>query len=444
MTRDENGLNSVATLIRLLCFSLLTLPLAALGQESPTPEPTAPPSMRSVRVSFLPPPLDGTISLGIYDAKGKLVRVLKREADINEFTIGTDSLSTTWDGQDDAGKNVPAGKYSAHGFVVGDLKIEGVGFFFNDWMTSEDSPRIKRVDNLREQGDKLVLLVTLSGERDAVVSCDLSGKVLDSMLEGPDGFTEIFEPGHLGVQIENGKLLINRADGWTPLSWSMLIKPEHAALGSGGTIWVIDHVAENEAGVEVKQFAANGEFLRRLAYRPNDPQPKVVAASKREDKIFVLEESSEVQRVRGLSLLAKKTEGGQQPISDWKVDFERKIVAHKDFSLVDGKPVPSSPAGTSAPEKLKIKLQANPLLGDARVTVEVAVGFGDDGSFLKTHDGLPLFSISETPDLIRGLLAAHGANALDVFQDDGAVVEQFRVTGVDQMMSFDCGGFELK
>ena len=434
------------TFLHLPGVLLLSLAFTALGQESPTPEPTSAPTppTRSVRVSFLPPPLDGTISLGIYDAKGKLVRVLKREADINEFTIGTDSLSTTWDGQDDAGKNVPAGKYSAHGFVVGDLKIEGVGFFFNDWMTSEDSPRIKRVENLREQGDKLALMVALSGEQDAVVSCDLSGKVLDSMLEGPERFAEIFEPGHLGVQIENGKLLINRADGWTPLSWSTLIKPEHAALGSGGTIWVIDHVAENEAAVEVKQFAANGEFLRRLAYQPNDPQPKVVAASNREDKIFVLEESSELQRVRGLSLLAKKTEGGQQPISDWKVDFEKKIVAHKDFSLVDGKPVPSSPAGASAPEKLKIKLQANPLLGDARVTAEVAVGFGDDGSFLKTHDGLPLFSISETQGLIRGLLAAHGSNALDVFQDDGAVVEQFRVTGVDQMMSFDCGGFDLK
>jgi hypothetical protein len=433
-------------LLRLPCVLLLCLPFAALGQESPTPEPTSMPTppTRSVRISFLPPPLDGTISLGVYDAKGKLVRVLKREADINEFTIGTDSLSTTWDGQDDAGKNAPTGKYSAHGFVVGDLKIEGVGFFFNDWMTSEDSPRIKRINNLRELTDKLVLLVTLAGEQDAVVSCDLSGKVLDSTLEGTDRFTETFEPNHVGVQIENGKLLINRADGWTPLSWSTLIKPEHAALGSGGTIWVIDRVAENEAALEVKQFADNGEFLRRLAYQPNDPQPRVVAASNREDKIFVLEESSELQRVRGLSLLAKKTEGGQQPTSDWKVDFEKKIVAHKDFSLVDGKPVPSSPTGASAPEKLKIKLQANPLLGDARVAVEVAVGFGDDGSFLKTHDGLPLFSISETPGLIRGLLAAHGSNALDVFQDDGAVVEQFRVSGVDQMMSFDCGSFDLK
>src|SRR5204863_2060055 len=91
----------------------------AVAQE-PSPTPTATP--RSIRVSFVPPPLDGTISLGVYDAKGKLVRVLFREADINEFNIGSDSLSTTWDGKDDAGENVPPGKYTAHGFVVGDLK----------------------------------------------------------------------------------------------------------------------------------------------------------------------------------------------------------------------------------------------------------------------------------------------------------------------------------
>jgi len=396
-----------------------------------------------VRVSFLPPPLDGTISLGIY-AKGKLVRVLKREADINEFTIGTDALSTTWDGKNDAGEDAPSGKYSAHGFVVGDLKIEGVGFFFNDWITKDDSPRITRVDNLRDTGDKLLLLASLPDEQGATVTCDLSGRILEFTVEGPDGYTEAFGPERASVKVENGKLLINVAEGWETVSWSTLIKPEHAAMGSGGSIWVIDRVAENDAALEVKQFSAKGEFLRRLAYQPNDPQPKAITASKREDRIFVLEEGTALQRLRGLSLVVTKTDGGQQPVSDWRVDFEKTIVAHKDFSLVDGKAVPSATAGANAPEKVKIKLQPNPLVNDERVTVELAIGFDEDGSFLKASDGLPLFSISETPKLIRGLLAAQSSNAINVFQDDGAVVEQFRVSGVDQMMSFDCGGFELK
>src|SRR4051812_46050098 len=93
-----------------LVFAAAWLAGDCLAQESPSP--TATPGPRSIRVSFVPPPLDGTISLGVYDAKGKLVRVLFREADINEFDIGSDSLSTTWDGKDDAGENVPPGKYS--------------------------------------------------------------------------------------------------------------------------------------------------------------------------------------------------------------------------------------------------------------------------------------------------------------------------------------------
>src|SRR6266404_8714275 len=133
--------------LRLFSVLLLSLAVGARGQEAMTPTPS--PSKRSVRISFLPPPLDGTISLGIYDAKGKLVRTLYREADINEFNIGTDALSTTWNGKDDAGENVPAGKYSAHGFVVGDLGIEGVGFFFNDFVTGDDSARIRHLRNVR-------------------------------------------------------------------------------------------------------------------------------------------------------------------------------------------------------------------------------------------------------------------------------------------------------
>ena len=86
----------------------------------------------------------------------------------------------------------------------------------------------------------------------------------------------------------------------------------------------------------------------------------------------------------------------------------------------------------------------NPLHQDQPGKVDLAVGKDADGSYLKTSDGLPLRTISDTPNLTRTLLAPHGDKALDVFQDDGAVVEQYRVSGLDQMMAFDCGEFELK
>ena len=137
-------------------FALLIAILVSIGaaQESPTPIASAPPeespalsispkesttpppapeqtpsvsAARSVRISFVPPPLEGTISLGIYDPNGKLVRVLHQEAKLNEFAIGADALVTQWDGKNDEDQDLPAGKYHAHGYLVGPLKIQDLG-----------------------------------------------------------------------------------------------------------------------------------------------------------------------------------------------------------------------------------------------------------------------------------------------------------------------------
>ena len=404
-----------------LALLILTALASARAQESPAPTPPSSPTPaeRNIRISFVPPPLDGTISLGIYDAKGKLVRVLFREADINEFNIGSDALSTSWDGKDDAGENVPPGKYSAHGFVVGDLKIEGVGFFFNDWISSAEGPRFSHIRSLAMQDKNLLLAVDLVPPSAGHVLYDAADKTvkLKDTDEDPKAPTP---PAATGSDID----------------------PSAVVSGRENSRWVIDRMEKGASSIEVKQFSAKGDFLRRLPVSPNEPQPKAIAASLAEDKIYLLEEASGRQRVRCLSLAATKTEGNEQPVSEWKVDFEKSVVAHTDFSVVEGKVVAGSQV--MPPETVKIKLQSNPLLNDDRVAVEMMVGYDADGSFIKAADGLPLCTISETQELRRALLWLHDANALDVFQDDGAVVEQFRVTGMDQMMSFDCGNFELK
>jgi hypothetical protein len=115
---------------------------SAIPEESPSPlvspeasaTPSAPPEQtpvpspaRSARISFVPPPLEGTISLGIYDKTGKLVRILHQEAELTEFTIGADALVTQWDGKDDDGRDLPAGKYHARGYAVGPLKVQQLG-----------------------------------------------------------------------------------------------------------------------------------------------------------------------------------------------------------------------------------------------------------------------------------------------------------------------------
>jgi hypothetical protein len=71
--------------------------------------------------------MDGTISLGIYDQAGKLVRILNQNAQLNDFTIGPDSLVTQWDGRDDGRQDLPPGRYHARGYLVGSLKREDLG-----------------------------------------------------------------------------------------------------------------------------------------------------------------------------------------------------------------------------------------------------------------------------------------------------------------------------
>lgn len=204
----------------------------------PTPIPTAPIATpapaRSVRISFLPPPLEGKISLGIYDTNGRLVRVLHKEAELDQFTVGENALVTKWDGKGDGGEDLLAGMYTARGYLVGHLKVEDLGKSAN------------------------------------------------------------------------------------PLP---------------------------------------------------DPNPAVTAS---------------------------------------------------------------------------VKLTPNPLTKDAKAIVDLAVGFDHEHSYLKTTDGLPLFTIGSAANIVRASIAKSGEKSVDVSQDDGTGVAQFRVSNIDKMMAFDCGDFELK
>jgi hypothetical protein len=102
------------------------------------------------------------------------------------------------------------------------------------------------------------------------------------------------------------------------------------------------------------------------------------------------------------------------------------------------------PVEDKATANVKVKLMPNPLANDERPIVELGVGFDDEGSFLKTIDGLPICTISETPNLIRASIVKNGEKSVDVWQDDGTLIERFRISNIDKMMAFDCGDFELK
>ncbi|HSH37765.1 MAG TPA: hypothetical protein VK993_03180 [Chthoniobacterales bacterium] len=402
------------------------LGVAALGcvaiglfaQQSPAPGSSAT-SGKGPRISFLPPPIEGTLSLGIYDAKGKLVRALHREADVDEFDIGSDSLSTTWDGKNDAGESMPPGRYFARGYAVGDIGVEGVGYFFNDWVTDDDSPRVTKITAIKAADDGFTAVGTLASGGVVTLVADEKGNVKTSRNDAAADAPCDSAAGLPGVA-----------------------QPVDCDIGKDQTLWVIDRPASSSQPSEVKQFSRDKELLRRLAISPDDPQPRKIAASREADRIFLLEESDAMQRTRGLTLVATKDDAGQA-VSDWKVQFEKKIVPHSDFGVENGKPIAVRRGGDGL-DRLKVRLQKNPLQDDKKSEVELIAASDEQGSVLKTADGLPLQTISETAGLRRVVIAPSGEKSVDVFQDDGAVVEQFRVGNLDQMMAFDCGEFELK
>jgi hypothetical protein len=96
--------------------------------------------------TFALPETEGRISLGVYDGSGTLVRTLFTSAEEKDFQIGLNGLITTWNGKDDAGKALPAGKYFVRGWVVPEsVQAEGVAFHFNDWITDDATPRISGI-----------------------------------------------------------------------------------------------------------------------------------------------------------------------------------------------------------------------------------------------------------------------------------------------------------
>jgi len=130
-------------------------------------EPAAP---AGVEIRFVPATAGGTVSLGIFNPAGQLVRVLADEWTFGRFRIGLNGLSTTWDGLGDDGQPVPAGNYTARGYVVGDVGISGEAYHFNDWIEGPDAPRIERVASAQLlPGGDVLLSARLAGATGALV-----------------------------------------------------------------------------------------------------------------------------------------------------------------------------------------------------------------------------------------------------------------------------------
>ena len=404
----------------LLALLALALPLGA-AEEDDLPPP--PPKKEGVQIMFLPPPMEGALSLGIYNQAGKLVRTLHHEATTKDFTKGLNGLITQWDGRDDAGQPAPAGTYLVRGWTVGDLKVEGVAFHANDWIDSDDSPRFTRVLAVQNSGHDEVDVV--------LRALDGSEHTVGWKLAKP-GVT-LAESG-VQAALDDGKLVIRKGAEVVPVPNEEGEKAIAVSVGFAGHVWAI---FETPAGREIRAYTETGEFLRRLAYAKDEPAPKQLAASQWSESIFLFEENTTEQRVRALALGPPKADGSPA----WKTIYQKRLVFNDTYAAAAptlGRTPPVPPV-----EEMTIRTKPNPLLQNAKTDLKFHLVADAKGSLLVAADGLPLAHLTDTPGLKWAALVQE-KDAVLFFESDGAAVAEFKITHPANIMAFEAGDYELK
>jgi len=158
---------------------------SASPEQTPSPSPSASAS-RNVQLRFVPPPMEGTISLGIFDSSDKLVRVLHRESKVENFTIDENSLKTTWDGKNDAGEDLPTGKYRARGYAVGRLKVDDLGKVEAPPNGAVDHVSVKLVTNPLVSDTRSVVDLTVGFDGKGSFLKTMDGLPLATVKEAPN------------------------------------------------------------------------------------------------------------------------------------------------------------------------------------------------------------------------------------------------------------------
>lgn len=144
-------------------------------------EPTSP-----SHFTFAVPDYESRVSLGIHNEEGRLIRRLAEMQPESEFVVGLNGLIAYWDGKDDAGNEVPPGKYEVTGFSVGATEAEGLSYAGNDWVKEFGTtlPVTSILGLAAGPENLLILLGTIEGEKDVVFAYHLENGLQWSRVLG--------------------------------------------------------------------------------------------------------------------------------------------------------------------------------------------------------------------------------------------------------------------
>ena len=481
-----------------LLFLLVTLLMPALSLYAQDEESAG------NQLMFVPPPVEGVISLGVYDNKGKLVRVLKKGASIDSFKSGLNGLFIDWDRNDQQGKPVPNGKYFAKGVLTGDVKIVGVAYHLNDWIGDKNAPRPRKIISAALLADSRLAILGETSPQDYAIaeSADRKAKAVplafkaqsikstgtnllvydDSQLAliapeagtqtSPQKFPEIRDADAFGdrilvlsgnqIQYEIGgnlqevKAPVENLFRCTVLGSSIAVATKESKIykleGQQFTL-----IEPGESGELLDASGGTGNSIWLLVKTDSGSLLKQIdldGQSLRE--IELPQELTAVSRISAARdqdalLLISETDGAQRIVgvrfqganqqkSVWEKWLDRGVTNFRFFDLKDGKVVPADGKTDSPP--VFVRPLNNPMENTRQASFQLIISSDEEGAWATSVDGLPLFQVCKTRNMKQARWISDGANGMRVYVSDGTVVEEYHLTSLDNLFRFEAGSFD--
>jgi hypothetical protein len=479
--------------VALLLSFVLLHPLHAQDDES-----------NSHQLLFVPPPVEGAISLGAYDSKGKLVRVLKKSAEIDSFKSASDGLIIEWDRNDSQGKPVPNGKYFARGVLIGDVKVEGVAFHLNDWIDSSDDPRISKVLSatlldaqrpavLAEAAKTEVVVLESNGSRSKVIPLsfdpltikaagpnlllfDKSQAMLIDQASGAEvarqNLSDLRDADALGNRMValSGSQITYQVDGASQdlkapaenlyrcavLNSTIVVAskdgkfwkldgPEFAAMDAGETGDLLDMSAGVSDSVWLLIKANAATVLKQI-----DSSGKIQREIELPPDLQTVTQLGTSRHEDALLLISDdgtsqrvigiRFQAANQEKSIWEKWFDRVLTPFKFFDLKERKVVAADTKSDSPP--VFVKPANNPMENTRQALFQLSIVADETGAWVANADGLPLFQVCGTKNIKQTRFVSDGANGARVYASDGMVVEEYHLTSLENLFRFDAGSFD--
>ena len=455
------------------------------------------------QLMFIPPPIEGVISLGVYDAHGKLVRVLKQAAEVDSFKSALNGLVVDWDGTDANGKVVPAGKYFVRGVLIGDVTVSGVAYHLNDWVDDSLGLRVKSIRSpallgqrslavlvntdrpeiliinaatmkpqrfpvdpgaisLKSDGINLLAIypdhtATISAVDGSVTEkrampnirdADQSGsnwviltdREIHYQSGGQETVIELPSPGFDQCALLANSMVVAGPDGklWrteeghlVPVALDQPGTLLGLSAGAGDQFWVL---VRSESKTWLRQVDLAAKTSKDLELPEGLQKAHLLSVSRADDDLLLDADLDPGQRVIGLHFQSAKD---QQSV--WEKWFDRSLVPHQFFDVRAGTVVRAETKSDSPP--VMIRPENNPLENTRQANFLLNAIADNQGVHLATNDGLPLLQISKTKGINEVKCEPNGTSGMKVYLSDGTVVEEYSVTGLQNLYRIDAGSF---